>query len=117
IHIFILCLSAMFFAGKSFLGFSVYHQLSETSANNVLVKVFAKRKPEFLEEAAERSVSILNLLRDKADDFLLTFHALLLAYVGLLRYLWLAGRHDMPKNVLPLLQPKPIYLTSCKLII
>ncbi|WP_342645117.1 hypothetical protein [Mucilaginibacter sp. CSA2-8R] len=74
----ILAIAAIFFIAKPFVGFGVYSALHESPhETNVLVKVFAKRKPEFMEEVAAKSVVFQTLLRNKAREFAFTINALL----------------------------------------
>jgi hypothetical protein len=74
----ILAIAAILFIAKPFVGFGVYSALHENPhETNLLVKVFAKRKPEFMEEVVAKSVVFQTLLRDKAREFAFTINALL----------------------------------------
>ncbi len=74
----ILAIAAILFIAKPFVGFGVYSALHESPhETNLLVKVFAKRKPEFMEEVTAKSVVFQTLLRDKANEFAFTINALL----------------------------------------
>lgn len=80
----ILFLAAIIFIAKPFMGFSVYEQLRDKDETNLLVKIFAKRKPEFLDEAAARSIILRQLLRCNARAFDLTTNAFLLTLLSFL---------------------------------
>jgi hypothetical protein len=109
----------MLFLAKPFLGFSVYEQLQEKAQENtLLVKVFAKRKPEFMEEAITRSVIFQALLKEKADKFIFTFGALLLCLFPLrsLSVDKLFGRYNNRK-IQDITSIDPIYLLTRSLTI
>lgn len=114
----ILCLAAILFIAKPFMGFSVFEQLRDKEETNLLAKVFAKRKPEFLEEAAAKSITIQQLLRDKACAFSFTINALLLTlfsfFAGQLRLSY--NRANPPGNGW-LRHAAPIYLLNRNLTI
>ncbi|WP_460680151.1 hypothetical protein [Mucilaginibacter koreensis] len=81
----LLAIAAILFIAKPFVGFSVYDRLGDgAQENSLMAKVFAKRKPEFLEEATAKSISIRAQLRDKAKQFTFSFQALLIYLFPLL---------------------------------
>lgn len=109
----------MLFLAKPFLGFSVYEKLQDkVQENTLLVKVFAKRKPEFMEEAITRSIVFQTMLKEKAGQFVFTFAALLLSLFPLLSITGsqFFGRHNNWKkhNITSI---DPIYLLTCRLTI
>ena len=115
----ILSIAALLFLAKPFLGFSVYEQLQEKGQENtLLVKVFAKRKPEFMEEVITRSVVFQALLKEKADQFIFTFGALLLCLFPLLSLFGdkLFSRYNNRK-IQDITSIDPIYLLTCRLTI
>lgn len=80
----ILAIAAILFIAKPFVGFGVYSTLHESPhETNVLVKVFAKRKPEFMEEVTAKSVTFQTLLRNKAEEFTFTINALFACFYSL----------------------------------
>jgi len=80
----ILAIAAILFIAKPFVGFGVYSALHESPhETNVLVKVFTKRKPEFMEEVTAKSVVFQTLLRNKAEEFTFTINALLASLYSL----------------------------------
>lgn len=115
----ILCIAALLFIAKPFLGFSLYNQLQDSGQeNSVIVKAFAKRKPEFMEESIGKSMVFQALLKDKADQFVLTINALLSTFISALSFLRLNGYrscHSQQKQGLNAIDP--IYLLNCKLTI
>ncbi|WP_345947761.1 hypothetical protein ABDD95_12965 [Mucilaginibacter sp. PAMB04274] len=109
----------MLFLAKPFLGFSVYGQLQEKAQENtLLVKVFAKRKPEFMEEAITRSIAFQAMLKDRADQFILTFGALLLSLFSFLAVNAqnAFGRYNNQRKQ-HITSIDPIYLLTCRLTI
>lgn len=91
---FILSIAALLFLAKPFLGFSIYERLQDKAQENtLLVKVFAKRKPEFMEEATTRSIAFQMLLKKKASEFIFTFAAVLLSLFPLLTEHAITGRY------------------------
>ncbi|MFD1256613.1 hypothetical protein ACFQ3S_07375 [Mucilaginibacter terrae] len=109
----------MLFLAKPFLGFSVYEQLQEKAPENtLLVKVFAKRKPEFMEEAITKSIVFRAMLKENADKFILTIGALLLKLFPLLCIYNnnTFGQYNGRKKQ-DLTSTDPIYLLTCRLTI
>lgn len=109
----------MLFLAKPFLGFSVYEQLQDNAKENtLLVKVFAKRKPEFMEEAITRSAVFQALLKEKADNFVFTFAAILISLFPLLSISekTTLGRYNYRRKQ-DITAINPIYLLTCRLAI
>lgn len=62
------------------MGFNLYEQLRENSQeNSMIVKIFAKRKPEFLEEAITKNMAFQAMIKEKGLQFTLKITALLIA--------------------------------------
>jgi hypothetical protein len=74
----ILVFAAMIFIAKPFLGFSGVEHLRPTKDNTlILVKAFAKRKPEYLEEAEVKKESVQKLINNPPANLMLAITALL----------------------------------------
>ncbi|WP_345955743.1 hypothetical protein [Mucilaginibacter sp. PAMB04168] len=114
----ILSVAAMLFLAKPFLGFSVYEQLQDKAQENtLLVKVFAKRKPEFMEEAIARSAVFQAMLKEKADIFILTIGALLLSIFPLFNIFDNIFGRRRNREIQDIAAIDPIYLLTCRLTI
>lgn len=115
----ILAIAAILFIAKPFVGFGVYSALHESPhETNLLVKVFAKRKPEFMEEVTAKSVVFQTLLRDKANEFAFTINALLACLFSLFSVITLNAvnrflRHQQHNRA----SAAPIYLLTRQLTI
>lgn len=108
----------MLFVVKPFIGFSMIAQLSQLKqTDSIIVKVFSKRKPEFLVEADDKKTAVAQQLNLPPAKLLLAFSALLAAFFPLIigrykitaRYL-----HQLSLKVLP---DEQTYLLTGKLTI
>jgi len=71
-------LAALFFIAKPFLGFEIKQPLStSTKHTSLLVKVFAKRKPEYLEEASVKKSIVSFQLNHPPEKLMVTILGLL----------------------------------------
>jgi hypothetical protein len=114
----ILCLAAMIFIAKPFLGFNLYEQLQDSSQeNSLIVKIFAKRKPEFLEEAITKSMAFQTMIKERGVQFVLTINALLFALFPISLFLKLFHRRSGNFGWPPLSRIESIYLLTGRLTI
>jgi len=114
----ILCIAAMIFIAKPFMGYGLYEQLQNNSQeNSMIVKIFAKRKPEFLEEAITSAVAFQALIKEKSQQFMLTISALLLSVFPIFICLSSFRRRNVSLGPPLLNSIDPIYLLTCRLTI
>ncbi|WP_295772279.1 hypothetical protein [uncultured Mucilaginibacter sp.] len=114
----ILCLAAILFIAKPFMGYTVFERLHDKEETNLLVKIFAKRKPEFLDEAAAKSATVKQLLRQNAKAFNLTLSTLLVTLFSYFatRFKALSALSKLHHNVVASCAT-PIYLLNRSLTI
>lgn len=115
----ILAIAAILFIAKPFVGFGVYSLLhTSPHETNLFVKVFTKRKPEFMEEVVAKSVVFQSLLRDKANEFAFTFNALLACLYSLFTVLSInAFNRFLRRQQYIRASADPIYLLTRQLTI
>jgi hypothetical protein len=114
----ILCIAAMMFIAKPFMGFNLYEQLQGSrQENSLIVKIFAKRKPEFLEEATTKNITFQALIKEKGQQFILTLSALLLTLFPISALLNLFRRRIISLGWPPLHRIGSIYLLTRTLTI
>ncbi|MBS7565367.1 hypothetical protein KHS38_13225 [Mucilaginibacter sp. Bleaf8] len=114
----ILCIAAMIFIAKPFLGFNLYEQLQNNSQeNSLIVKIFTQRKPEFLEEAITQNIAFQALIKEKGHQFILTINALLIALFPLSAFFVLTRRRKCDPGCPPLHRIDSIYLLTRTLTI
>jgi len=114
----ILCIAAMIFIAKPFMGYGLYEQLQNNSQeNSMIVKIFAKRKPEFMEEAITKSMEFQALLKENAQQFIFTINVLLLAIFSIPLLLSLFRRRIISFGWPPLHRIDSVYLLTRTLTI
>lgn len=114
----ILCIAAMIFLAKPFLGFNLYEQLQDSSQeNSVIVKIFAKRKPEFLEDAITKAMAFQAMIKERGVQFVLTINALLFALFPLTVFSKRSHRRSGNFAWPPLSRIEPIYLLTGRITI
>lgn len=106
--------TALLFVVKPFLGFCLTHRVDKK--HNILVKIFSKRRPEFLNESEKHKAFVSQQLIPDGKDLvpfitaLLTFFPLSLIFS---KVTWLQ-LNQLTYNIIP---DKRTYLLNGKLII
>jgi hypothetical protein len=114
----ILCIAAMVFIAKPFMGYNLYEQLQNNSQeNSLIVKIFTKRKPEFMEEAITKNLGFQALIKENGQQFVLTINALLLAVFSIPLLLSLFRRRIISLGWPPLHRIDSVYLLTRTLTI
>lgn len=114
----LLVLAAMFFIVKPFLGFSVLTQNIESRhADNILVKVFSKRKPEFLDDAQEKKTALVQQLGQPPLKLLFSIRKLINLLFPLVLVTFSFTNRFLQQLFLKLLPDKQTYLLTGKLTI
>jgi len=117
IHL-LLALAAIAFAAKPFFGFAMLEAHAYRKVkNNIIVKIFSKRKPDYLQESLEQQEALSNLLSNPGGHLFLNFFALLAILLPPLLYLPKIT-HKFLDDITPQLLPRqPLYLVTGKLTI
>ena len=107
-------IAAILFVCKPFVGFQLYRTLNgHASGNSLVVKVFAKRKPEDLREASKRQAAISKLLSNPPLQLLATIFAMVGLFLSRL-----VTRNLIKLNLSEKIKHSPlIYLLTGKLVI
>lgn len=115
---FLLALSAIAFAAKPFFGFAMLEaHVCRKVKNNIAVKIFSKRKPDYLEESLEQQHNLSKKLRNPNPPLLPGILVLLAAILPSLFYLPKLT-HKFLEDITPQLLPRqPLYLAIGKLTI
>jgi hypothetical protein len=117
IHL-LLALAAITFAAKPFFGFAMLEaHVCRKVKNNIAVKIFSKRKPDYLEESLEQQQSLSKKLRNPNPPLLPGILVLLTTLLPALLYLPKIT-HKFLDDITPQLLPRqPLYLATGKLTI
>jgi hypothetical protein len=116
---FLFVFAAIVLIAKPFLGFSMVESgLRPLSSHTILIKVFLKRKPENIHEAAEeRMAAISNLISSPGVKILSSIFCLLTFVCPLIRYPLSKVNHAIRQLAAMLIPDEQPYLLAGKLII
>lgn len=107
-------IAATLFVAKPFIGFTLYPTLADCHSANLLVKVFAKRKPEDLREADERKTAVARQLNNPPLQLVTTIFAITALFFA--AFLFSARAFKVFEPAYTLYSPV-IYLLTGKLVI
>jgi ABC-type phosphate/phosphonate transport system permease subunit len=114
----LLIVAAILFVAKPFLGYSVYSQLTRLKrTDNIMIKIFSKRKPEFITEAEAKKEFVAQQLARLSATFWLTIGTLLAAILPIVFSFLKDSKRLLHQYLYSVLPAGHTYLLNGKLLI